>query len=539
MTVRTRRRRLIARMAASLSLLALLGIAALLLRQIRGGGRGAEAPAASFEGAGLRVEVALEPPMPRPGRNEFRFRVRDEAGAPVSDAEVGTRYSMSMAGQPSMSGRAAARPMGDGEYRADLELEMSGTWRLAIEAKRPSGEIARAEGSLTTGTMGVRLEGVAVAGKSPSPPDDELSHYTCSMHTSVREKGPGQCPICGMDLVPVTKREVMSGEIRIDSERRQRIGIRSAPVRRLPLEQVVRAVGRVTWDETGLVDVSLKVRGWVRRLDADALGKRVRGGEPLFALYSPELYAAQQELLQALRSQEAARETGAPERADELVRAARTRLRLWDASESEIDALARRGAPFEELPIRSPASGFVIEKNVVEGSAVEPGTRLFRIAPLDRVWIEAQLYESDLELVAVGQVASVTFPYLPGQMLEAKVAYLYPYLEGDTRTARIRLELPNPELQLRPDMYANVELRVDRGERLVVPESAVIYAGPRRLVFLDLGDGRLDPREIEIGIGNGEVYEVLSGLEEGQQVVVSGNFLVAAESRLKSALETW
>jgi len=215
------------------------------------------------------------------------------------------------------------------------------------------------------------------------------------------------------------------------------------------------------------------------------------------------------------------------------------RLRLWNVSDAEIDALGRRGTPLEALPILAPATGYIIEKNIVEGGTIEAGMRLFRIAPLDRVWIYAQLYEADLKVAAVGQMATVSLPTLPGSSLEAKVGYIYPSLDGDTRTGRVRLVLANPGLELRPEMYADVELHVDRGEETVVPVSAVIYAGERRIVFVDHGDGRLTPREIQIGLGNGAYYEVVSGLEPGEQVVVSGNFLVAAESRLASALEQW
>jgi len=297
---------------------------------------------------------------------------------------------------------------------------------------------------------------------------------------------------------------------------------------------VVRAVGRVAYDETGLVDVSLKTRGWVRDLRANALGAPVHKGEPLFSVYSPELYAAQAEYLQALHSAEADGEMGS-KRGDGLLRAARTRLRLWNVSDAEIDALGRRGTPLEALPILAPASGYIIEKNIVEGGTIEAGMRLFRIAPLDRVWIDAQLYEADLKVAAIDQTAKVSLPSLPGSSLEAKVAYVYPSLDGDTRTGRVRLVLANPGLELRPDMYADVELHVDRGEETVVPVSAVIYAGERRIVFIDHGDGRLTPREIQIGLGNGTYYEVVSGLEVGEQVVVSGNFLVAAESQIGRA----
>jgi Cu(I)/Ag(I) efflux system membrane fusion protein len=342
-----------------------------------------------------------------------------------------------------------------------------------------------------------------------------------------------------MALVPVKRASVESGEVRIDAERRQRVGIRTARIERGPLELVLRAVGRVTSDETALVDVSVKTRGWITRLDVASIGAPVRKGQTLFLLYSPELFAAQQELLQALRSQGAARGGSAPERADPLVRAARKRLALWDIANADIDALIRRGEPLDALPVRSPASGYVIEKNVVEGGAVEAGAKLFRIAPLDPIWVDAAVQEAELLLVAVGQFARLSLPSNPGVSLAGRVAYVYPTLDAQTRTGRIRIELSNPEHQLLPDMYANVELRVDRGEKLLVPASAVLYAGPRRIVFVDLGEGRLAPREVEIGAGNGDVYEVISGLEAGETIVSSGNFLVAAESRLASALSQW
>lgn len=368
---------------------------------------------------------------------------------------------------------------------------------------------------------------------------DEIAWWTCPMHTSVHEKHAGKCPICGMALVPVKRSSVESGEVRIDTERRQRVGIRTARIERGPLELSLRAVGRVTADETALVDVSVRTRGWITRLDVASLGAPVRKGETLFLLYSPELFAAQRELLQALRSQGAASGGSAPDRADPLVRAARKRLALWDIASADIDALIRRGEPQDALPVRSPASGYVIEKDVVEGAAVEPGARLFRIAPLDPIWVDAAIQEADLLLVAVDQVARVSLPSLPGVSLVGRVAYVYPTLEAETRTGRIRIELPNPEQRLLPDMYANVELRVYRGEKVLVPASAVLYAGPRRIVFVDLGEGRLAPRPIEIGAGNGDFYEVLSGLEAGETIVSSGNFLVAAESRLASALSQW
>jgi Cu(I)/Ag(I) efflux system membrane fusion protein len=368
---------------------------------------------------------------------------------------------------------------------------------------------------------------------------DEISHWTCPMHPSVHQKGPGQCPICGMDLVPVRREELRTGDVRIDAQRRQEIGIRTGVVERGPLVVPVRAVGRVTLDERRLKDVSLKVRGWITKLHANALGDPVRAGQPLLELYSPELFTAQQEYLQARRSLEAASGGEGRQHTEQLVRAARTRLRLWDISDAELDALDRRGEPSESLTIRAPVSGFVIEKDVVEGGAVEPGARLLRIAPLEKVWVEADVFENQMALVRPGQPASISLPYMADRRLEGRISFVYPTLESETRTARVRIEVPNPDLALRPDMYANVEFQADLGERTLVPASAVLYAGPRRVVFVDMGDGRLSPREIRIGVGNGDVYEVLEGLEPGEQIVLSGNYLVASESRLKSALTQW
>ncbi|MGH9380486.1 MAG: FixH family protein [Thermoanaerobaculia bacterium] len=369
--------------------------------------------------------------------------------------------------------------------------------------------------------------------------EDGIAYYTCSMHPSVKYKDPGTCPICSMDLVPVTVEEIETGTIRIDSARRQEIGVRTEVVAPRRLAATVRAVGRVVYDETRLADVNLKIGGWIGRLEVDEPGQYVARGQTLFTLYSPELYAAQQELLTVLASQRAAANTAAPERADYLVEAARQRLRLWDLSAVQIDSLAETGKPLEYLPILSPVSGYVVEKNVVAGAAVEPGERLFRVAGLDRVWVDAEIYESELPLIERGQRAEVSLPYVPGRRFEGEVVFIYPYLEGTTRTGRVRIELPNPDLELKPDMYANVTIERDLGEQVSVPDEAVLYAGERSFVFLDLGDGRLQPRQVETGVTTGERIAVLSGLRPGDRVVTSGNFLVAAEARLKLALEQW
>lgn len=361
--------------------------------------------------------------------------------------------------------------------------------------------------------------------------EDETAYFTCSMHPTVKQNGPGTCPICGMNLVAVKKSEQEEGIIVVPAVRRQEIGVRTGKVVRAPLAIPIRAVGHVNYDETQLADVSLKVEGWIGKLHVNETGQYVKKGDPLFTVYSPALFAAEQEYLIALHGQS---------RSPELIRAAAERLKLWNLSDAELRHIAEAGHALEQVPIFSQASGYVVEKNVVEGAAVQPGQRLFRIAALGRVWVEAEIYEADLPLVAVGQKAKVTLDYLPGKFYEGRIAYVYPYLDTKSRTGQIRVELRNDgKVQLKPGMYAHVELDVNRGLRLQVPESAVVYTGPRRLVFVDLGGGRLRPQEVELGQKTNDAYEVLAGLKEGDVVVTSGNFLIAAESRIRSAAKYW
>ncbi len=385
---------------------------------------------------------------------------------------------------------------------------MGGSWQLTFRAARPTGEVLEAEGALTVGRERIQLAAVGAAEELP----EGISEATPKRHP---------------------------GELRIDAALRQRTGIRTTEVVRAPMTVHLRAVGRVTVDEGALHDVAPRVRGFVGDLFVAAVGDAVERGQTLFTLYSPDLYAAQEELLQAVRSRRAAAETGRAEHAEALVRAARKRLRLWEVPEADVERLARRDAPQEFVAFRAPVSGYVVEKSIVSGSSVEPGLRVLRIAPLDRVWIEAELYEGEIEMVSVDQPVRVTLPYRPGEPIEGRIAHVYPTLDRDTRTARVRIVLPNPGLTLRPEMYANVEFAFDRGDPVVVPASAILYAGARRFVFLDLGGGRLRPQQVEVGQRDGDRVEILSGVAPGDVVVASGTFLVASESRLRSALEQW
>jgi Cu(I)/Ag(I) efflux system membrane fusion protein len=281
-------------------------------------------------------------------------------------------------------------------------------------------------------------------------------------------------------------------------------------------------------------NVTLKFDGYIGDLKANYVGATVKKGQVLFTVYSPELLAAQQEYLQTLKH----RQNRDPE--DTLLRAARQRLALWDMSSREIQALEQRGIPKDYISIYAPRNGILIERNITDGSAAHMGQKLLTIADLSRVWIEAEVFEADLELVHVGMTATVTLPYLPRHgSYPATVEYVYPYLKGDTRTGRIRMSLDNLNGELKPDMYTEVSLEVDLGHRLSVPEEAIIFAGKSRVVFVDLEGGRLKPVWIKTGRRAQGFVEVLEGLSPGDTVVTSGNFLIAAETRLKTGIDQW
>jgi Cu(I)/Ag(I) efflux system membrane fusion protein len=368
----------------------------------------------------------------------------------------------------------------------------------------------------------------------------DIAHYTCPMHPWVEKDNPDEiCPVCSMDLTPVTREEITEGIIRIDRERRQAFGVTTAPAVERRMVVPIHAVGRVAYDERRLADVTLKYKGWIEKLYVEETGERIRRGQPLFEVYSPALFAAQHELILAVAETKSAQTETQRARAAALLQGARKRMRLWDLGDAQIDAIIAGGKPRERLTVRSPASGYVIEKDVVEGAAVEPGTRLFRIANLDTVWVEAEIYEEQIPLVKIGQGATVRLSHTGAKSTDGVISFIYPFLDSKTRTARVRVEMANTSRDLKPDMFAEVDIQIDRGKALAVPEAAIIYSGPRRIVFVDVGQDRLRPTLVEIGVKSGGWVEIKGGVAAGDKVVISGNFLVAAESRLKSATGIW
>jgi Cu(I)/Ag(I) efflux system membrane fusion protein len=328
--------------------------------------------------------------------------------------------------------------------------------------------------------------------------------------------------------------------VRLDVESARRIGVTYAVAERKPLARTIQTVATVTYDETRVANVNPKIEGWVERLYVDFTGAPVRRGQPLLELYSPMLVSAQEELILARRlADEATGDSGgrAAERAGELLEAARRRLVYWDIPADEIARIERSGAPQKTLTLRAPAGGIVVDKTVFEGSRIAPGMDLYRIADLSRVWIEGEVFEKDLGLVRQGQTARVTVDAYPGREFVGRVTYIYPSVSLESRTGRVRVELANPGLALKPGMYARVELEVQAGEdAVVVPRTAVHATGEHAYVFVSEQGGALVAREVTTGIVAGQDIEILEGLTEGETIVASANFLIDAESSMGSAI---
>jgi len=404
--------------------------------------------------------------------------------------------------------------------------------------------------------------------------------YQCPMHPSYTSDRPGDCPICGMKLVKVDRQDAGQGErrivfyrspmnpsetspvprkdamgmdfvpvyedetsggaavsglagVKIDAQRQQLIGLRTAEVTRGPISGDWRTVGRVAVDETRVRKVNVKVDGFVEKLFADYTGKVVRRGEPLLSLYSPDLLTAQQDFVLAVRTRS---EVGGAQAGEDLVAASRRRLALWDVAASEIAALERTQTPRRALTLVSPISGVVTVKNVVQGSRLSAGDTPFEITDLSEVWALADAHEMDLPRVHLGTPVTLTLSAIPSRAFKGRVTFVEPVLDAKTRTAKVRLVFKNQSGELRPEMFGEVVFHERPRQSLRVPADSIIDSGERKVVFVATGEGRFEPREIVAGDSSGDLVEVLSGLQQGERVVVRASFLVDSESRLKAAL---
>jgi len=387
--------------------------------------------------------------------------------------------------------------------------------------------------------------------------EGEVEYWTCTMHPSVKMAGPGKCPICAMDLVPVREESGGTEEKRtahskpavpekslftVDPRRQQMIGVRTGTVSTRALDRTISTIGRVELDERRIYQVHTKFSGWISKVFVDYTWQHVRKGEPLFTVYSPELVSTQEEYLLALKAQSALgghRLQEVSGGAHSLLESARRRLLLWDITEDQIAKLAESGEVQKELLVHSPAEGHVTFRNAFENMRIQPGTRIYTIADHSLVWVHVEIYEQDIPLVRLGQRATMTVESFPGRKFTGKVAYVEPHVMEQTRTLRVRLEFPNPDLTLKPGMYAEVKLRVPSATVLAVPESAVLRTGDRDIVFVDHGQGRMELRRVQLGQRAGDYYEVLRGLELGERIVVAGNFLIDAESKVQGAIANW
>lgn len=334
----------------------------------------------------------------------------------------------------------------------------------------------------------------------------------------------GDMEMKGMDMGGM---KMQPGSVMLTPAKQKLIGVKTHTVKTRRLVKTIRTAGRIDYDESRLAEINLRVSGWIERLYADRTGKYIKKGEPLFTIYSPQLVSAQQEFLISKKSGF----SGATKDP------AKTKLLLLNVSESQIDELQKNGAPSTYMEVHSPVSGYVIFKSALAGGYVKPGETVFRIADISRVWVLADIYESDIPFVKIGQRARITVTPLPGKNLTGKITYIYPYLSPQTRSVKVRIELENPDEKLKPEMYADVQIEVNLGKRLAVPQSAVLDSGLRKLVFVRTGAGMYAPRQIELNNPVGDYHPVISGLNEGEIVVSSATFFLDSESKLMASME--
>ncbi len=443
---------------------------------------------------------------------------------------------------------------------------------------------------LAAGGLLAVVIGCAKSSRPPAAADSSAVKYHCPMHPSIVSDKPGSCPICGMKLVPINNDEASAASasgpakktmyrstmnpneisdkpgkdsmgmemeafdvteggpggvpglaaVSIAPAARQRMGLTIGTVQRRNLQRDMRTSARIAVDETRLYHVTLKVDGWVNHLHEIVTGKFIQKGEPLVTIYSPDLVSAQQEYLIALQSREklaASDDAYARQGAESLLAASRRRLELLDVSDTQIAQIEKTGEVQKDLPLFAPFSGWVTERNIAAGHKLMAGEPLLVMADLTTVWGEADIYESDLPNVKVGMPAELTLPYWPGRTFKGKVIFVSPTVDPDSRTMQARMEIDNPELLLKPGMYANARLHYDLGEALLIPEGAVMFTGEHTYAFKDAGNGSLVPIEIKVGLHSEGSYELVSGLKEGDRVVTSANFLVDSESSMKAAME--
>ena len=378
--------------------------------------------------------------------------------------------------------------------------------------------------------------------------DPDVDYYTCTMHPSVRLHDPkAKCPICSMDLVPVRRMGAAQAksttpeltEFHVPVERQQQIGVTYAAVKRGPLHHTLRAVGMVAPDKTRHWEFVARVDGYVQKLHVTSPGEPVAKDQPLLTIYSPDLLIAEHEFMTMLDSRDRAASPEAKASAERQLDGGRRRLAQWNITPPQIAELEKSRKPSEFLTLYSPFKGVVEDVPVDQGRRVMTGDHLVDVADLSVVWVWAEFYENELPMLARGQKVAINAKSYPGETFSGELSLVSPFITEAQRTARVRIDIANPDSKLRPGMYVNIELAMDMGEGLTIPVSAVMPTGSRSLVFIDKGEGRIEPRFIQLGGRFGESYEVRDGLKESERVVAGANFLIDAESKVQGAVKTF
>ncbi len=412
--------------------------------------------------------------------------------------------------------------------------------------------------SLVWGLAGCSKTGSA--GKDPN-----VDYFTCTMHPSVKSQdAKAKCPICSMDLVPVMKKGApaeghdhqhgamampmgdgmtatgpMFSEFSVPVERQQQIGVTYAPAEKKPMRHTIRSVGMVVPDKSRDWEFVARVEGYVQKLYVTSPGEPIEEGQPLLTIYSPELSTAERELVNLLDARDRATTAEGKASTERLISAAHRRLEQWNITAKQITELEKTRKPSEFLTLNSPFKGVVEDVPVDQGRKVMIGDHLVDVADLSVVWVWAEFYEDELSMLAKGQKVRVTAKAYPGQTFEGELGLINPFLMEMKRTVKVRVDIPNPDFKIRPGMYVNIELAMDMGEGLTIPVSAVMPTGSRTLVFVDKGEGKLEPRPVQLGRKYGDIYEVTDGLKEGERVVASANFLIDAESKVQGAVKSF
>jgi len=383
------------------------------------------------------------------------------------------------------------------------------------------------------------------AADQAKPAEGKILYYQDPMHPWYHSDRPGIAPDCGMKLVPVYASDVSGGplppgSVEITPARQQLMGVTTARAEYRTLDKIVRTAGQVAIDETRVVSVHVRTSGWIQKVFVDYTFQHVMKGDPLFTVYSPEILASEQEYLLALKAERELGSSSIPEVASggaNLREAARRRLELWDLTEGQIRELDETGKPQREITMYSPATGHVLERKAFPNQYVSPDTEIYKLADHDEVWVIAEVYEPDIPFIEPGQEATVNAESLPGKKLAGRVTFIPPHLMDDTRTLPVRLELPNPNLELKPGMFVDVELHSRLGRRVTVPVDAVLDSGTQQRVFVARANGVFEPRTVTVGARSGDYVAILGGLHAGELVVTRANFLIDSESNLRESLQ--